>query len=54
MKTLFAISFVLAIVLPSLAEAGTSCTARRSGSVTITTCSNTSTSPAASRNAGAI
>ena len=41
MRTLTAIAIVLAVMLPSLAQAGTSCTTRKSGSVTITSCSNT-------------
>ena len=38
---LIAIVMALAVMLPSLVEAGTSCTTRKSGSVTITHCSNT-------------
>ena len=30
---------VLLVLMPSLADAGTSCTTRKSGSVTITSCS---------------
>jgi len=36
-----ALTMALAIMLPVLAQAGTSCTSRKSGSVTITSCSNT-------------
>ena len=39
MRTLIAMA--LAIMLPVLAQAGTSCTSRKSGSVTVTSCSNT-------------
>ena len=41
MKTLSAIAILSAVMLPVLAQAGTSCTTRKSGSVTITSCSNT-------------
>ena len=39
MKTLIAIALASAIMLPSLAEAGYTCQTRKSGIVTITSCS---------------
>lgn len=39
MRTGIAIAMALAIMLPTLAEAGYSCQTRKSGSVTITSCS---------------
>lgn len=39
MKRAFLLAAAL-VLLPALAEAGTSCTTRKSGSVTITHCSN--------------
>lgn len=40
MKTVIAIATLLALLAPDLAAAGTSCTTRKSGSVTITSCSS--------------
>lgn len=42
MKPLLAILAALAILAPSVVEAGTDCTTRKSGSVTIVTCSDSS------------
>ena len=39
MKIVISIAMALAIVIPTFAEAGTSCTSRKSGSTTITSCS---------------
>jgi hypothetical protein len=41
MKTLISTVLVLAVLLPTVAVAGSDCTTRRSGSVVITTCSDT-------------
>lgn len=41
MKCIIAFALAAAIVIPTIAEAGTSCSSRKSGSTTITTCSNT-------------
>ena len=38
MKIMITIAMALAIVLPTIAEASTSCTTRKSGSTTITSC----------------
>jgi hypothetical protein len=40
MTNLIAVLIALALLLPSVAEAGTDCVTRRSGSVTIVTCSD--------------
>ncbi len=41
MKTVFAVLLACAILAPGLSEASTSCTTRKSGSTTITSCSRT-------------
>ena len=46
MKTFATIALVAALIVPSLADAGTSCTARKSGSVTISSCSSSGRAPA--------
>ena len=39
MKIVISIALALAVLLPTVAEASTSCTTRKSGSTTITSCS---------------
>ena len=39
MKFVIALTLAAAVVIPTIADAGTSCTTRKSGSVTITSCS---------------
>jgi hypothetical protein len=42
MRALLAALIAVAVLLPTVAQAGTDCTTRKSGSVVITTCSDSS------------